>query len=139
MAGLLLFTPKGNNPRVFFRLPAGAMDKEDFATFLKDVKKEMCGRKLLLVWDGLPAHKAKVVTDYITSQRHWLRVERYPGYAPELSPVEFLWSPIKTKDLANVLPQGLKHLVRLVKKAFCRIQKNKQLLRSCLYKAGVLT
>lgn len=139
MTGLLLFTPKGNNPRVLFDLQTGAMDKYDFVGFLKDVKKEMGGKKLLLVWDGLPAHRAKIVVDYIRSQRHWLRVERYPGYAPELSPVEFMWSPIKCKDLAQVPPQGLGQLIGLVRKAFRRIKKNKTLLKNCLRKAGVFS
>ena len=139
MTGLLLFTPKGNNPRAFFGLQAGAMDKYDFVAWLKHVKKEMKGKKLLLIWDGLPAHKARLVTDYICSQKHWLRVERYPGYAPELSPVEFIWSPIKGKDLAQVPPKGLKHLIGLVRRAFRRIKADKQLLKNCLRKAGVLS
>jgi transposase len=139
MAALLVFTPKGNHPRVAFRLQAGSMKKEHFVEYLKDIKKMMRGRKLLLVWDGLAGHKAKIVTDWIRAQKSWLRVERYPGYAPELSPVEFLWSPIKTKDLAHVPPQGLPELTRRVRKAFRRIRDNKPLLKNCLRKAGVLT
>lgn len=139
MTGLLLFTPKGNNPRVLFNLQAGAMDKDDFVMFLKNVRKEMRGKKLLLIWDGLPAHRAKVVNEYIRSQKHWLRVERYPGYAPELSPVEFMWSPIKGKDLAQVPPKGLGYLIRLIRKSFRRIKRNKTLLKNCLRKAGVLS
>lgn len=138
MTGLLLCTPKGNNPRSFFGLQAGTMDKYDFVRFLKQVKKEMKGRKLLLIWDGLPAHRAKVVTDYIDTQKDWLRVERYPGYAPELSPVEFIWSPIKGKDLAQVPPKGLKHLIGLVRAAFRRIKRSKTIMKNCLRKAGVL-
>jgi transposase len=139
MAGLLLFTPKGNNPRIYFRLQPGAMDKYDFLDMLKDVKIELKGRKLLLIWDGLPAHRAKEVREYIESQRSWLRVERYPAYAPELSPVEFIWSPMKANDLGNVPPKGFKHLKRMVRKSFKRIRADKTLLKSCLRKAGVLT
>lgn len=139
MAGLLLFTPEGKLPRVWFRLQAGAMKKEDFLHYLKDIKKEMRGKKLFLVWDGLAGHKAKIVAKYVKSQKSWLRVERYPGYAPELSPVEFLWSPIKTKDLAHIPPQGLPELTRRVRRAFRRIRDDKALLKSCLRKAGVLT
>jgi transposase len=138
MAGILLFTPHGRRPRIFFRLQAGSMDKYDFVDFLKDVKCELKGQKLLLIWDGLPAHKAGVVTQYIRSQKYWLRVERYPAYAPELSPVEFLWSSMKTKDLAHIPPKGLKHLKRLVRRSFKRITTNKVLLKNCLRKAGVL-
>lgn len=139
MAGLLLFTPKGNRPRIFFRLQPGSMDKYDFVDFLKDIKRELKGKKLLLIWDGLPAHKAGIVMKYITLQKHWLIVERYPSYAPELSPVEFLWSPMKTKDLAHILPKGLKHLKRVVRRSFRRIAADKALLKSCLRKAEVLS
>ena len=101
MAGLIVFTPKCNNPRALFRLQAGAMDTQDFIGLLQDIKVEMKERKLLLIWDGLPAHRSKKVVAYINSQKHWLRVERYPAYAPELNPVELLWSPMKTKDLSR--------------------------------------
>ena len=139
MAGFLVFTPRGNNPNAMFALKPGAMDKYDFVKLLENFKKEMAGKKVLLIWDSLPAHKAKVVAEYIASQKRWLRVERYPGYAPELSPVEFIWSPMKTRDLANARPNGLKHLMRTVRKSFRRIRKDKQLLKNCLRKAGVLS
>jgi transposase len=136
MAGLLLFTPKGNRPKVYFRLQPGAMDKYDFIDFLENIKQELHGKKLLLIWDGLPAHRAKIVKDYLRSQASWLRVERYPAYAPELSPVELLWSLMKTKDLANVPPKGLTHLKRLVRRSFRRIKADTTLLKNCLRKVG---
>ncbi|OHA05418.1 MAG: hypothetical protein A2934_04175 [Candidatus Sungbacteria bacterium RIFCSPLOWO2_01_FULL_47_10] len=139
MAGLIVFTPKCNNPRALFRLQAGAMDTQDFIGLLQDIKVEMKERKLLLIWDGLPAHRSKKVVAYINSQKHWLRVERYPAYAPKLSPVEFLWSPMKTKDLAHVPPKGLTHLKQIVRRAFRRIKRDKPLLKNCLRKAGVLS
>lgn len=122
-----------------FKLQAGAMDRYDFVRLLRDMKTELQGKKLLLIWDSLPAHKAAIVANYIASEKHWLRVERYPSYAPELSPVELIWSPMKTKDLAHTPPRGLKHLKRLVRKSFRRIKKNKALLKNCLRKAGVLS
>ena len=139
MAGLIVCTPKGNNPKLLFRLQPGAMDKYDIAALLQDVRKELQGRKLLLIWDGLPAHRARIVTAYVRSQRRWLRVERYPGYAPELNPVEFLWSTMKTRDLAHIPPKGLRHLKRTVRKSFRSIQTDAMLLKGCLRKAGALS
>lgn len=139
MAGMIKFTPNGNNPQLFFRLQPGSMDRYDFVKFLKNIKTEMKGKKLLLIWDRLPAHRAKIVTNHIKSQKSWLRVEYYPGYAPELSPVEFMWSSMKRKDLAHVPPKGLKHLKRLVRKSVRRIRSDKQLLKGFLRKAYVLS
>ncbi len=139
MAGILLFTPRGRNPRILFRLQPGSMDADDFLSLLRDIKRELHGKKLLLIWDGLPAHRAKRVTAYIKANRSWLRVERYPAYAPELSPVEFIWSPMKTKDLAHVPPKGFAYLKSLIYKSFRRIKRDKILLKQCLRKAGVLS
>ncbi len=41
---------------------------------------------------------------YVAANSAWLTVERFPGYAPELNPVEYLWSALKGKDLANYCP-----------------------------------
>ena len=139
MAGMIKFTPDGNNPQLFFQIKPGSTDRYDFLKFLKGIKTEMRGKKLLLIWDRLPAHQAKIVTDYVKSQKSWLRVEHYPGYAPELSPVEFMWSSMKGKDLAHIPPKGLKHLKRLVRKSVRRIRSDKQLLRGFLKKAFVLS
>jgi transposase len=139
MAGVLLFTPLGRNPRILFRLQPGSMGADDFISLLRDLKRELRGKKLLLIWDGLPAHRAKKVTDYIAREKRWLRVERYPAYAPELSPVEFIWSPMKTRDLAHTPPKGPAHLAHIVRAAFRRIRRDKTLLKSCLRKAGVLS
>ena len=139
MAGMIKFTPRGNNPELFFRLQPGSMDRYDFLKFLKDVKIELKGKKLLLIWDRLPAHRAKIVTDYVKSQKHWLRIEHYPGYAPELSPVEFMWSAMKGKDLSHIPPKGLKHLKHMVRKSARRIRSDKQLLKGFLKKAYVLS
>jgi len=139
MAGLIIFTPRGNNPRLFFSLQPGAMDQYDFIDLLKDVKTEMNGKKLLLIWDRLPAHRSKGVASYIQSQASWLRLEYYPPYAPELSPVEFMWSAMKGKDLAQIPPKGFKHLKRMVRKSVKRIRSNSSLLKGFLKKAGVLS
>lgn len=115
------------------------MDKSDFLELLHDLKVELHGKKLLLIWDGLPAHRAKEVMEYIKANKRWLRVERYPAYAPELSPVEFIWSPMKTKDLAHLPPKGFRYLKRMVRRSFRRIKNNVSLLKNCLRKAGVLS
>jgi transposase len=39
----------------------------------------------------------------LNTQRHWLVVERLPAYAPELNPVEGLWSWLKGSQLANLV------------------------------------
>jgi transposase len=57
----------------------------------------MQGRKkpVMLVVDGLPAHKAKSVAKHVQSTKGRLELHFLPPYAPDLNPDEFAWSPLK--------------------------------------------
>ena len=46
-------------------------------------------KPLHLVVDGLPAHKNKVVKDYVASTDGWLTLHFLLGYAPDLNPNEY--------------------------------------------------
>jgi hypothetical protein len=56
---------------------------------------------VVLLWDGLSAHWSHKMRAHLDAQRHWLRVERLPAYAPELNPAEYLWANLKGAELAN--------------------------------------
>ena len=49
--------------------------------------------------------------EWLNTQRHWLVVERLPAYAPELNPVEGLWSSLKT--VGEVIDQAHKGIERI--------------------------
>ena len=54
------------------------------------------------MWDRLPAHRSLAMRAWLGRQRSWLVVEPLPGYAPDLNPVEALWSSLKGVELANL-------------------------------------
>ena len=68
---------------------ASGMTAELFVGLLKHV---MRGRRkpLFLVLDSLPAHKARMVRDYVASTNGKLELHFLPGYAPELNPDELV-------------------------------------------------
>jgi hypothetical protein len=53
------------------------------------------------VWNGLPSHRSRFMRAFLARQRSWLVVQRLPGYAPELNPVDGLWSNIKGREFAK--------------------------------------
>jgi transposase len=71
--------------------------------FLGHLLRHLPG-KLLVIWDGLPAHRAALVRRFIGVQRGRLAIEWLPGYAPELNPVEYLWGYWKRHELPNFCP-----------------------------------
>jgi transposase len=54
-----------------------------------------------LVVDGLPAHKTKLVKDYVKSTQGRLTLHILPGYAPELNPDEVVWIHMKRTGVAR--------------------------------------
>ena len=103
----------GRHPFLLLRTKQGSVNKRAILKFLRDLKKEMSGKKLLLFWDGLAAHRAKIVSEFIHENKKWLATERFPAYAPELNPVEYLWSSLK-KHAGNGEPSigGIKRQAR---------------------------
>ncbi|MGW3557973.1 transposase [Streptomyces sp. NPDC000963] len=70
------------------------------STVLEQVKVFYRGERVVLVWDGLSAHWSRAMRAWVAEQ-DWLTLERLPAYAPELNPVELLWSSLKKRELAN--------------------------------------
>jgi len=88
-------------------MKSGAYDTDSLIEFLTQFHEHFAGEKITLIWDGLPSHRSKDMTAWIAKQRRWLMVERLPGYAPELNPVELLWGNVKGTELANLCPETI--------------------------------
>jgi putative transposase len=97
----------------------------------------MHGKKAILIWDGLPAHKSRVMKEYLASQRSCLIVERLPGYAPDLNPVETLWSNVKGQELANRCGKDIDEVETAVRGGIVRVSKSHSLPFSFLKHAGL--
>lgn len=137
LAGIIIATPSALKPKLLIRVCHGAVKSPLIVRYIKELKKHLPGKKLLLFWDGLPAHRSKGTREYLETQKHWLRIERFPAYAPELNPVEYLWSSMKRKDLANLAPKGLEHLKQRVYFSKKRISGDEKLLRGFLKASGL--
>lgn len=127
----------GCRSRLFFQTRPGSYDSDSLIAFLKDLRREMRGQKVILIWDGLPAHKSRIMTDYLHSQRDWLSVERLPGYAPDLNPVETLWGNIKGQELANRCAESLTEPDTEVRNGMARVRQSRPLAFSFLNHAGL--
>ena len=72
----------------------------------------------------------------LVTARTWLTVFQLPGYAPELNPVEPVWSHLK-RSLANLAKHNISELTALVKTRLRRMQYRPGLLEGFLAKPGL--
>lgn len=90
----------------FFRLHEGTIKSPQIVEFLKALMKQI-KRPLLIVWDGLKAHRSRLVRDHVDTLEGDLKMAFLPPYAPELNPVEYLWAWLKRHALANYCPNSI--------------------------------
>lgn len=98
--------------------------------FLEHLQRRISGR-LLVVWDGLPAHRAKLVKDYLAGLEDRIAVERLPAYAPELNPVEYIWAYLKQHELPNVCAKDLWSLGKMARQRLRRMRRRPRILIAC--------
>jgi transposase len=87
-------------------------------------------RPLFLILDSLPAHKAKVVLDYVEGTGGKLKLIFLPGYAPELNPDELVWSHMKRTGTAKRPLAPKESLQDRVEADLFKIMKNRALVQS---------
>lgn len=80
----------------------------DLMRFVQSVHRHL-RRTMLLIWDRLNAHRS-AATQLAQAGRSWLQPQWLPSYAPELDPVEFVWTQAKYGDLANWIPDDIDDL-----------------------------
>ena len=122
---------------LFFQTRPGSYTDVTLIEFLNDLKREMRGRRVVLVWDGLPSHKSGPMQEYVRRQRSWLTVERLPGYAPDLNPAELVWGNVKGQELANPCADDLAQVERELRAGLRRVRRSTTLALAFLRHTGL--
>ena len=117
-----------------FRFHEGSIKKEQIVVFLKALKRHL-KQPLLIVWDGLRAHRSKLVRDYLDSTEGHLQVSFLPPYAPELNPVEYLWAWLKRHAMANFCPDNLSELQHTARNRLKGAQRRPNIIAACWQQA----
>ena len=137
----LIATRPGQRPRLIYRTHRArradqrkGFTETDYARLL-DAAHQQLGGPVVLVWDGLNTHTSRAMRELIAA-RDWLTVFRLPPYAPELNPVEPVWSNLK-RSLANLTKHNIDQLTALVKTRLRRMQYRPGLLDGFLAKTGL--
>ena len=104
------------------------------ARFIEFIKRLVHGsdRKIFLIVDGHPSHKARKVADFIESKpmKNRFRLFFLPPYSPELNPDERVWNDLKNGAIGKQAIIDPKQLHRAVVSHLRFIQKSPDRVRS---------
>ena len=106
--GSLAISPRRRRVKLCFAVQRRNVRAPDLMRYLRALHQQHRG-PLIVVLDRLNAHRS-AVRHLQERGASWLTVEWLPAYAPELNPVEALWSHAKYSALANFVPDDLDHL-----------------------------
>lgn len=143
LAAMLCFRPGAEHaPRLIHRsivyrgrkTEKKGFDEHDYIRLLDAAHQQLRG-PLVVVWDNINTHKSKKMRDLI-AKRAWLTVFHLPPYAPELNPVEGVWSAMKS-GLVNLAKRSIEALTALVKTRLRRMQYRPKTLAGLLAKTGL--
>jgi len=91
------------------------------------------GRSL---WDNLNVHKAVDLREWAET-RDWLTIFYLPPYAPDLNPVEGIWSLLRRGWLSNIAFSTPEHLVQRIRRGLRHIQYRTHLIDGFLAETGL--
>lgn len=108
--------------KLYTQTQVKSFDGDAIVRFLKHLSQHIPG-KLLVVWDGLPAHRSQAVKTFLRQGgAKRLYLAQLPGYAPELNPDEGVWNYLKRVELKNLCCHDLFELRTELRKAVVRLR-----------------
>jgi transposase len=111
-----------------------SFSERDYISLLDAAHQQLDG-SIVLVWDNLNTHISAAMRAMIDA-RDWLHVIRLPAYAPDLNPVEAVWSHLK-RSIGNLAVAGVDQLQAIIKSRLRCIQHRSDLLDISLAHTGL--
>jgi transposase len=126
----LTISPVRGRVGLYFMVQRTNAKSEDTKAFVRSVRRHL-GRDIVVIWDRLSAHRS-AARQLEGASGSAYQFEFLPAYAPELNPVEYVWSESKYVHLANFLPRDIDHLETELEETLCTIGGRQEHLRACL-------
>jgi transposase len=125
-----------NRGRLYFMVFRRRFTARVFLTFLQRLVRQV-GRKVFLIVDGHPVHRAAAVKRWMKEQDGRLRLFFLPGYSPKLNPDELLNQDVKSNALGRQRPQDAGEMVGLVRSYLRCRQKQPRVVQNYFHEEHV--
>lgn len=121
-------SPLKHQLSLYFHVTPENVDADQTIWFLQKLHAYY-GRRVIMVWDRWAVHRSAAAY-FDKNHPDWFQFEWLPPYSPQLNPVEQCWNHTKYSDLANFIPDDIKHLKSEVYGSIEKLHHNQTLLRS---------
>ena len=112
--GLNVISAVSRRGELRFMCVDGRVNASTFIEFLRRLI-QTASKKVFLIVDGHPSHKAKKVTKFLEENRQQIELFFLPPYSPELNPDELVWNDLKNNCIGRAVhttPEELKKRVQ---------------------------
>ncbi|MFJ9900959.1 transposase [Streptomyces sp. NPDC091280] len=92
---------------------------------------QQLGAPIVLVWDNLNVHKDRRLREFVDTH-DWITCYFLLAYAPDLNPVEGIWSLLRRSSQANTAFTDPDHLISTLRHGLRQIQYRSNLIDGCL-------
>jgi len=127
--GLNVISAISRRGELRFLCVEGKVNAEVFLGFLKRLVST-ASRKVFLIVDGHPTHKAKLVGKYLEEEKGKIEMFFLPPYSPQLNPDEHVWCDLKKNSIGRKIITGPDMLKNAVISFMRSLQKNPSKVRS---------
>jgi transposase len=132
----LTISPERQRLGMYFRLHDDNIRAPDAVSFVLHLRRHV-GPRIHVIWDRLNVHRSAAP---ILEEKHGddITFDWLPAYAPELNPVEQVWSHTKYGELANFIPADIHQLWITLYDLLAAKRKRRALLASFFKHAKLL-
>lgn len=127
--GVNMISALSNRGGLAFQVFEGRFVVPVFIGFMERLLKHAKGRKVVLIVDGHPVHKAKAVKRWLDEHAASIQLHLLPGYAPELNPDELLNHDVKLA-LGKSRPRNREDMKAATRAWLHRRQKQPDVIRN---------
>jgi transposase len=97
---------------------------------------QQLGTPFVLVWDSLNVHLDARLRAFINT-RDWITAYQLPPYAPDLNPVEGIWSLVRRAGQSNTTFTDPDHLMHVLRRTLRELQYRSETIDGCLAATGL--
>jgi transposase len=128
--GALVISPHQQRITLYVRFSKRSIRSPQVKRFLAGIMGHHRGQ-IMLLYDHSRTHTCKLVQTFLDSHPRVLR-EPFPEYAPELNPVEQVWS-YADAALASGAPDTVAQLTAKLRRIIAKLKSSQTLLWACIY------